>query len=256
MNTKRKLSLLVVSGLITLSGCADKEEVVAVPETTNEDSSPAEEVAIVDQKNVVEEPSVTEEVPVVVEENPPKFAEVTDYIALKPNTVWQWETLAKIPNVQEWNNKRPARNEYLPEDPSYSISGGLSEHGGLSVYGTETQPMLITIGSGQGVMEDETGSGVYKLEDLFRASELTRIKSNCDTEEDSLFSQQFYKWQKPGYQPLYIYSIIDQANAGTSSDVGIAKSFDEFFNPDYKNALMHLSSYDADSNAVTCTFDL
>ena len=256
MKTKLKLSLLVVSGLVALSGCADKDEVVAVTETTIEDSSPTEEAGIVEQTNVVTESEVTEEVHTVVEETPPKFAEVTDYIALKPNADWQWETLAKMPNVQEWNNKKPARNEYLPEDPSYSISGGLGEHGGIAAYGTETQPMLITIGSAQGVMEDETGSGVYKLEDLFRPSELTRIKSNCDTEEDSLFSQQFYKWQKPGYQPLYICSIVDHANAGTSSDVGIAKSFDEFFNPDYEAALRDIRSYDADLNDITCTFDL
>ena len=82
------------------------------------------------------------------------------------------------------------------------------------------------------------------------------MKSNCDTGENELFSQQFYKWQKPGYQPLYIYSIIDQANAGTSSDVGIAKSLNKFFEPDYSSALINLRTSDADYNDIICTFDL
>ena len=192
----------------------------------------------------------------MVDENPPRFAKVTDYLALKTDTNWSWKSLADTPDIEEWYSKTPAKNEHAPEDPSYSIRGGLDDYGGMAVYGTKEQPEIITIGSGQAVMDDETGASVYKLEDLFRASELTLVKSNCDKGENELFSQQFYKWEKPGFHPLYIYSIIDQANAGTSSDVGIAKSLDTFFESDYSDALYDLRASDADYNDVTCTFDL
>ena len=256
MLSNRLFSAAVFMGFIALSGCSDKAAVEETkPDITAKEAVTTEPVVTASTDAAETEKSVKEP-EVVVEENPPRFASITDSLALKPNAEWSWETLANTPDIQKWDPKTPTKNEYAPEDPSYSIWGGLDEHGGMAIYGTKAKPVLITIGSGQGVMEDETGSAVYKTEDLFRENELTRVKSNCDTEEDSSFSQQFYKWQKPGYQPLYVYAITDQANAGTSSDVGIAKSFDEFFNPDYSNALINLRALDAEYNDVICTFDL
>ncbi|WP_201583327.1 hypothetical protein [Psychrobacter jeotgali] len=228
MQANHVLSVFVLTGLIALTGCSDKTPVEETTEVaTPEAIIPTDTVAT--ESDAIDEPVA--EVIEVVDENPPRFAQVTDYLALEPNTNWSWKSLADTPDIKEWYSKTPAQNEHLPEDPSYSIRGGLDNYGGIAVYGTQEQPEIITIGSGQAVMEDETGSAVYKLEDLFRESELTRVKSNCDKGENELFSQQFYKWEKPGHQPLYIYSIIDQANAGTSSDVGIAKSLDTFLSP-------------------------
>lgn len=256
MLSNRLFSASIFMGFIALSGCSDKAAVEETkPELTAKEAVTTEPV-VTASTDAAETEKSAEDAEVVVEENPPRFASITDSLALKPNAEWSWDTLANTPDIQKWDPKTPTKNEYAPEDPSYSIWGGLDEHGGIAIYGTKAKPVLITIGSGQGVMEDETGGAVYKTEDLFRASELTRVKSNCDTEEDSLFSQQFYKWQKPGHQPLYIYAITDQANAGTSSDVGIAKSFDDFFNPDYSNALINLRALDAEYNDVICTFDL
>lgn len=258
MQANHILSIFAISSLMAISGCSETPSMEETTEvTTPEETVPAEIVAT-DSTTIAEPVVETEEVETVeaIDENLPRFANVTDYLALKSNTDWSWKSLAGTPDIKEWYSKTPAKNEYSPEDPSYSIGGGLDDYGGMAIYGTKEQPEIITIGSGQAVMEDETGSAVYKLGDIFRASELTRVKSNCDTGENELFSQQFYKWQKPGYQPLYIYSIIDHANAGTSSNVGIAKSLNKFFESDYSSALMDLRALDADYNDITCTFDL
>lgn len=255
MQANHILSIFALASLVTLTGCSDKTPI----EETTDVATP--EVATSTETVVAESDATTEsvaevEVVEVIDENPPKFAQVTDYLALEPESSWNWEKLASISAVKEWDPKTPTKDEYSPEKNQYYIWGGLDDVGGMRVIGTKAQPEIITIGSGQSVMEDETGSKVYKVEDLFRASELTRVKSNCDKGENELFSQQFYKWEKPGHQPLYIYSIIDQANAGTSSDVGIAKSLDIFFESDYSDALYDLRASDADYNDVTCTFDL
>lgn len=260
MQASHILSVFALTSLVSLTGCSDK-----TPIEENSEVATSEAVAPM-ETNVTESTAITEpvaEVEVeavktieVADKNPPRFARVTDYLALKPNTNWSWKALADTLDIEEWNNKTPTKNEHVPEDPSYSIRAGLDDYGGMAIYGTKEQPEIITIGSGQAVMDDETGAAVYKLDDLFRPSELTRVKSNCDKGKNELFSQQFYKWEKPGHQPLYIYSIIDQANAGTSSDVGIAKSLDTFFESDYSDALYDLRASDADYNDVICTFDL
>ena len=258
MQANHILSIFAISSLLAISGCSETTSVEETTEVTTPEESVSTEVVATDSTADTEPVAEAEEVETVeiIDENPPRFANVTDYLALKSNTDWSWKSLADTPDIEEWYSKTPAKNEYSPEDPSYSIGGGLDDYGGMAIYGTKEQPEIITIGSGQAVMEDETGSAVYKLEDIFRASELTRVKSNCDKGDNELFSQQFYKWQKPGYQLLYIYSIIDQANAGTSSGVGIAKSLDKFFESDYSGALMDLRASDADYNDVDCTFDL
>lgn len=254
MQASHILSVVALSSLVALTSCSDNTPIEETTETTtNQETASNETIAV--ESTPVTEPVAEVEVE-VVDENLPKFASVTDYFALKPDTNWSWKSLADTPDIEEWYSRTPTKNEHLPEDPSYSIGGGLDDYGGMAIYGTKEQPEIITIGSGQAVMDDETGAAVYKLEDLFRANELTRIKSNCDKGENELFSQQFYKWEKPGHEPLYVYSIIDQANAGTSSDVGIAKSLETFFESNYKQALINLRTSDADYNDVTCTFDL
>lgn len=199
------------------------------------------------------------EVAPVSEESPledtasPTLISFTDHLALKPNSNWSWEALVKAPNIEEWNTKTPSLNEHLPQSSSlYSISGGLEGTGGFTAYGTKEQPSLIVISSSQWVMEDEDGSGVYTLEDLFRNSEITPINSNCET--DDLFTQKFYQWNKPGFTPLYIYAIRDRANAGTSSEIGLAKSMQEFFKTQYEEA--GLSLIKSDNDGGECTFDL
>lgn len=177
---------------------------------------------------------------------------LTDYLALQPNKNWSWSELAKVPNIKEWRSKTPSRNEYDPADPTYSINGGIDDATVMMVYGTKAQPNLVIISSEQGVAEDENASGVYSLEDLFTAQELTRIPSNCD--KDSMFTQKFYKWQKSGYQPLYVYALEMPGNGGTSNEFGIAKSIKEFFKPEYNNAINNLDASDQESNEVTCTF--
>ena len=250
------LSAAVFMGFIALSGCSDK----AAVEETKPDNTAKEAVitkpVVTASTDAAEPEKSAEDAEVVVEENPPRFASITDSLALKPNAEWSWDTLANTPNIKDWDPKTPTKDEYLPEENSYYIWGELDDVGGMRIRGTRAQPEIITIGSGQSVMEDETGNKVYKIEDLFRANELTRVKSNCDTAESSLSSQYFYRWHKPGYQPLYVYSITDQANAGTSSDVGIAKSFDIFFDSEYSDDLHNLGSFDAEGNSVTCTFEL
>lgn len=258
MQANHILSVFALSSFVALTGCSDNAPVEETTQSTALEESIATEAGFSDSTAVTESVAESEAVETVevIDENPPKFAQVTDYLALEPESNWNWEKLASISAVEEWDPKTPTKDEYSPEKNQYYIWGGLDDVGGMRVIGTKAQPEIINIGSGQSVMEDETGSKVYKVEDLFRASELTRVKSNCDSAASSLSSQHFYKWQKPGYQPLYVYSIIDEANAGTSSDVGIAKNFNVFFDSEYSDDLHNLSSYDAEGNSVTCTFDL
>ena len=251
MKSGHVLSLVAISSIIALSGCTDNKEAEATQEVTTENSAVNKEVVAV-------EPAVTEEDIVVIEEevvekeNAPRFSKITDYLALKPNTDWQWETLAEIPGVREWRNKIPT----LDGGTNYSIIGDLDDHSYVVAYGTKTKPSLINISSGQGIAEDETTSAVYKLEDLFREKELTRVQSNCDTDEDFPFSQHFYKWQKEGYQPLYVLAMIEEGNSGTSKDFGIAKSFEDFYKPENRDMYPNLIDSDDDGNEITCTFDL
>ena len=181
-----------------------------------------------------------------------KFAEITDYLALKPSQKWTWEQLAALPNVQEWRNKTPQKNGYMPSDPNYSINAGLTETGSMMAYGNKQQPKLVVLSSGQGVMEDEGLNGVYKLNDYFDQKDLTNIPSNCDVE--GMFDQKFYKWQKTGAKPLYIYQAIMSGNAGTTAEYGIAESLDEFFKPQYEDTELQLQSVDQGINDVVCTF--
>ncbi|WP_201543942.1 hypothetical protein [Psychrobacter immobilis] len=250
MKSVHVLSLVAISSIIALSGCADNKKAESTQEATTEDSAVVEVDAV--EPVVAEEEVVVIEEVVVEEKNPPRFSRVTDYLALNPNTDWQWETLAGIPGVREWRNKTPT----LDGDTNYSIIGDLDDHSHVAAYGTKTKPSLVNISSGQGIAEDETTSAVYKLEDLFREKELTRVESNCDTDEDFSFSQHFYKWQKEGYQPLYVLTMTDEGNSGTSKDFGIAKSFEEFYKPENRDMYPNLIASDDDGNEITCTFEL
>ena len=182
----------------------------------------------------------------------PQFVAITDYLALKPNENWTWDKLAAIPYAEEWLEKTPIKNEYEPEDPNYFINARLNETSSMSAYGTKSQPNIITLGSGQGIMDDELLRGVYELNDFFNQKDLTRIPSNCDV--DSGFVQKFYKWEKKGFQPLYIYDAIMPGNSGTSAEFGIAKSLEEFFKPEYEHLSLELQNMDANYDEVTCTF--
>ena len=182
----------------------------------------------------------------------PPFIAITDYIALKPNENWTWDKLAAIPYAKEWLEKTPVKNDYEPEDPNYFINARLNETSSMSAYGTKSQPNIITLGSSQGVMDDSSLGGIYKLNDFFNQKDLTRIPSNCDV--DSLFTQKFYKWEKKGFQPLYIYDAEMSGNSGSDREFGIAKSLEEFFKPMYEHVNLELQSIDNNNNDVICTF--
>lgn len=182
----------------------------------------------------------------------PQFIAITDYIALKPNENWTWDKLAAIPNVQEWLEKTPVKNEYEPEDPNYSINARLNETSSMSAYGNKSRPNIITLGSSQGVMDDSSLGGIYELNDFFNQKDLTRIPSNCDV--DSLFTQKFYKWEKKGFQPLYIYDAEMSGNSGSDREFGIAKNLEEFFKPVYEHVNLELQSIDNNNDDVICTF--
>lgn len=182
----------------------------------------------------------------------PQFIAITDYIALKPNENWTWDKVAALPNVQEWLEKTPVKNEYEPEDPNYSISARLNDTSSMAAYGTKSQPNIITLGSSQGVMEDESLRGVYELNDFFNQSDLTRIPSNCDV--DSRFVQKFYKWEKKGFQPLYIYDVTNPSNSGAETEFGIAKNLEEFFEPEYEDSYLEVQNMNNNYDEVVCTF--
>ncbi|WP_201624539.1 WG repeat-containing protein [Psychrobacter immobilis] len=182
----------------------------------------------------------------------PQFVAITDYIALKPNENWTWDKVAALPNVQEWLEKTPVKNEYEPEDPNYSINARLNETSSMAAYGTKSQPNIITLGSSQGVMDDSSLGGIYELNDFFNQKDLTRIPSNCDV--NSLFTQKFYKWEKKGFQPLYIYDAEMSGNSGSDREFGIAKNLEEFFKPVYEHVNLELQSIDNNNDDVICTF--
>lgn len=182
----------------------------------------------------------------------PQFIAITDYIALKPNENWTWDKLAAIPYAKEWFEKTPVKNEYEPEDPNYSINARLNETSSMAAYGTKSQPNIVTLGSGQGITEDESLGGVYKLSDFFSQNDLTRIPSNCDV--DSRFVQKFYKWEKKGFQPLYIYDVTNPSNSGAETEFGIAKNLEEFFKPQYENSYLEVQNMNNNYDEVICTF--
>ncbi|WP_230657362.1 WG repeat-containing protein [Psychrobacter sp. I-STPA10] len=181
-----------------------------------------------------------------------KFANITNYLALKPNQKWTWEQLAALPDVQEWDNKTAKIDANTPNNPIYSILAVLNNTSTMMVYGSQQQPNLVLLRSGQGVMEDDTLSGVSYLDDFFNSEDLTRIPSNCDV--DSIFEQKFYKWQKDGAKPLYVYAVTAAGNAGTNTEYGIAESLDEFFKPKYNDIYLELQSIDNNYDDVVCTF--
>lgn len=182
----------------------------------------------------------------------PQFITITDYLALKPNENWTWDKLAALPNVQEWRVKSPIKEEGSSESSIYSINAGLSDTSWMNAYGTKAQPNMVVLGSGQGVIEDSSLEGVYELSDFFNQQDLTRIPSNCDV--DSRFVQKFYKWQKKGFQPLYMYDVTMPGNSGSETELGIAKNLEEFFKPEYEGSYLGLQSMDSNYDEVICTF--
>ena len=199
-----------------------------------------------------EDTEVESEASEVKSSGAPQFIAITDYLALKPNENWTWDKLAAIPYAKEWLEKTPVKNEYQPEDPNYSISARLNETSSMAAYGTKKQPNIITLGSGQGITEDESLGGVYKLNDFFSQKDLIRIPSNCDV--DSRFVQKFYKWEKNGSQPLYIYDVTNPSNSGAETEFGIAKNLEEFFKPEYENSYLEVQNMNNNYDEVICTF--
>ena len=130
-------------GFIALSGCSDKTAVEETKQDTTAKEAVITEPVVTASTDAAETEKSAEEAEVVVEENPPRFASITDSLALKPNAEWSWETLASTPDVQKWDPKTPTKDEYLPEENGYYIWGELDDVGGMRIRGTKTQPEII-----------------------------------------------------------------------------------------------------------------
>ena len=211
-----------------------------------------EDIGVTDNQLDDEGDNLDEEALEAKSSDAPQFITITDYLALKPNENWTWDKLAALPNVQEWRVKSPIKEEGSSESSIYSINAGLSDTSWMSAYGTKAQPNMVVLSSGQGVIEDSSLEGVYELSDFFNQQDLTRIPSNCDV--DSRFVQKFYKWQKKGFQPLYVYDVTMPGNSGSETEFGIAKNLEEFFKPEYEGSYLGLQSMNNNYDEVICTF--
>lgn len=252
----KHFSMPIILGVLLLVACADKKEAA----TEQNDTAPSQtataeprignddQEANADAPPATKQNSATAQAPDAVEKNAPKFAAMTDHLALKEGEDWSWQTLASMPKIQEWQQK------LIHDGASYYMAASFDDYNDFSAYGTEHQPKVIVFGSGQGYAESETLEKVSDLEHFFRPSELTRVKSNCDTDTMGMFVQQFYKWQKKGGQPLYLVEHLEGGNSGSTHRYAIAKSFDDFFDPDYNDALPNLQNPNDDDAA--CTFEL
>lgn len=189
-----------------------------------------------------------------------KFVAISDYLALRSNQKWTWAHLANLPNVEEWLIKTPQQGSYNPENKNYYIEANLKSPADMHniifmrSYGIQQQPKLITLGSIQSYEDDEELRGVYKIKDFFDLHELVPIKSNCEIDNPT-FKQKFYKWQKEGFQPLYVYSVYTSGNAGGDSEYGIAESLEEFFQPEYESTEIQVKSTNNNYDHIICTFD-
>lgn len=211
-----------------------------------------EDIGVTDNQLDDEGDNLDEEALEAKSSDAPQSITITDYLALKPNENWTWDKLAALPNVKEWRVKSPIKEEGSSESSIYSINAGLSDTSWMSAYGTKAQPNMVVLSSGQGVIEDSSLEGVYELSDFFNQQDLTRIPSNCDV--DSRFVQKFYKWQKKGFQPLYVYDVTMPGNSGSETEFGIAKNLEEFFKPEYEGSYLGLQSMNNNYDEVICTF--
>lgn len=224
----------------------DKEESQFCIDKKGNKTQCPEGVGEIDTESVDEGIASEDEQNVTTSNDVPRFVAITDYIALKPSEKWTWDKLAVIPNVQEWRNKIPTIDGGI----SYSINADLNDTGSMSAYGSKKQANVIVISSYQSALESEHLEGVYHASDIFNQKDLTRIPSNCDV--DSLFKQNFYKWQKKGFQAFYIYDVTMMSTSSVGAEVGIARNLEEFFKPE--NDRLQLQSMDANYDEVVCTF--
>ena len=247
----RHFGFAVLTALF-LSGCADKKE--ATSEQT--DAAPAvesqtahdDQTANADAPAVANQNSATSQTPDAVAKNAPKFAAVTDHLALKDSENWRWQTLAEMPKVKHW------QQTLVHDGISYYLAANFDDQHHFSAYGTQNEPKVIVFDSGQAYADSETLTNVSDLKDFFNSTELTRVNSNCNADMGGQFVQAFYKWQKQGSQPLYLVEHQENANSGVTHRFAVAKSFDDFFNPDYNDALPNLQN--PNDNEAACTFEL
>ena len=250
MQANHILSVFALSSFVALTGCSDKGHIEGNKEvTTPEAAAPTETVTA--ETISTTEPVAEVKLVKLVNENPPKFAHITDYIAVELNNNWKWNTLAGLPGVESWLNETPVQDRYSPEGFNYYVNGSLKDYGGIFVQGTETKPHAITFGSN----EDKVNAD-YELDAFFRISELTRVTSDCDIDEEDSFSRQFYKWKQEGQEPLYIYVIRDSSAAVLSTNYGIAKNLNDFYEPEYVNFLSYLRSRNNEIDNTVCSFDV
>lgn len=174
-----------------------------------------------------------------------------NHFALKQGQEWSWGQVAKTPNIK-WENKTPKNYG----NSKYSMGGSMGEWGGLSVTGTKSKPLIIHFNSSQTYSRSENGADVYTLHQLFKKTELTKLKSNCSVDENSGRMsvgeyQHFYRWQKKGYQPLYLGVRRFQSgtfNGGIIMNYIIVKDFD-LFNDE---SIYDLERYDANGDETIC----
>lgn len=176
----------------------------------------------------------------------------TDYLALKTGQDWTWQKIAQTPKIK-WEQKIP---KATTTPKLYSMNGDINKYTSLTAYGTKSQPNIVVIESSQSYKESEDGKDTYKVTDLFNKSELTPVKSNCTKKENQVNSgeyQFFYKWQKPGFQPLYVYEgkiVSGTFSGGISKEITIVKDFSDF------NRLKSIGSifdnYVGNENEIQC----
>lgn len=250
MQANRILSLFALSSLVALTGCSEKTPVEETTEVATSEAVASTET-VTAESTAITEPVAEVEVVEVVDENPPKFTQITDYIAVELNKNWNWSNLSGLPGVESWLNETPVQDRYSPEGFNYYMNGSLKNYGGIFVQGTETEPNAITFGSDEGKVNAD-----YELDDFFRISELTRVTSDCDVNDEDSFLRQFYKWEQEGQEPLYIYVIRDSSAAVLSTDYGIAKNLNDFYKPEYVNPLAYLRSRNNEIDNTVCSFDV
>lgn len=175
-----------------------------------------------------------------------------NHFALKKGQEWSWKSVAKTPNIK-WQRKSPIKHSDLNY---YYAYGDMGEWGDLTVSGSKNKPLIVEITSAQSYARSENGADVYGLYQLFKKSELTKLQSNCSVDENTDRMsvgeyQHFYKWQRQGYQPLYLGVRRFQAGSfsgGISMSYIIVKDFDLFNN----QSVMGLERYDIDGNDIVC----
>lgn len=182
----------------------------------------------------------------------------TNHFALKQGQEWSWGQVVKTPSIK-WENKTPKNGGY-GYGGGYGVTGQMGKYGSLFVGGTAKKPSIIHFQSSQDYQSYANGDKLYKLHHLFNKLELTKLRSNCAIKRDPEYNevgagaeyQNFYKWQKKGYQPLYlaVRELRSEGfGGGITMDYVIVKDFNLFNDSEL---VVDLTREDSQGNEITC----